>query len=231
MYDFLMSHAERIILIAGNHEDLLMDMCDRGFWESHDLSNGTAKTVAHLSGREYERGVFGINLNRQEFTNACLVVQDKMEPLYKRMCNYFETKNYIFVHAFIPTLLEKDDPEETSIWARTHDVYYDEWREAHDWQWEQARWVNPFKMFSDGLNQTGKTIVFGHWHTSWQYMLDKYKELEETMEEWPDQEDLEWGDYANYDIYYGDNFIGLDACTAHSGKVNILVLEDDLLDE
>jgi serine/threonine protein phosphatase 1 len=36
---------ERKILIKGNHDLLLKDLCSRGFPYSHDKSNGTVRTV------------------------------------------------------------------------------------------------------------------------------------------------------------------------------------------
>jgi hypothetical protein len=37
--------------------------------------------------------------------------------------------------------------------------------------WEEAMWGNPFFKAQDGLNGTGKTIVFGHWHCSLGHLI------------------------------------------------------------
>lgn len=38
----------------------------------------------------------------------------------------------------------------------------------------------------------------------------------------------EWGEGADFSpFYYEDKLIRIDACTAYTGKVNVLVLEDD----
>ena len=34
-------------------------------------------------------------------------------------------------------------------------------------------------------------------------------------------------DKSKFDIYYGKNYIGLDACTVISEQVNVLILEDE----
>ena len=73
---------------------------------------------------------------------------------------------------------------------------------------------NIFEIAAQRLNQTGKTIVFGHFHTSYAYSQH--------------QGISEFGEDAKFDIYYGKDYIGVDACTAYTGKVNILVLEDEL---
>jgi hypothetical protein len=61
-----------------------------------------------------------------------------------------------------------------------------------------------------------KTVVFGHWHCS---------------TGWAKAEGCsEFDEDAKFEPYYGDGFIAIDACTAHSGKVNVLVLEDEFLE-
>ena len=83
------------------------------------------------------------------------------------------------------------------------------WREAHHSDWEEARWGNPFKLAKRGL-LPDKTLVFGHWGT--------YEQRPKDYE----GEDL-------FDPIYGDGYIGIDATTALSGQVNVVVLEDCLL--
>lgn len=75
-------------------------------------------------------------------------------------------------------------------------------------------WGNPFKMANMGLNKTGKTIVFGHFHTSY-----AYSKQDGTSE---------FGEDAKFDIYYGDGYIAIDGMTALSNQVNMLVIEDEV---
>ena len=58
-----------------------------------------------------------------------------------------------------------------------------------------------------------KTIVCGHWHTS--YGHSKYE-----------HKGTEFGEDADFSPYYGPGIIAIDACTAFSGKSNCLVIED-----
>ena len=60
----------------------------------------------------------------------------------------------------------------------------------------------------------GKTIVCGHWHCSY-----GHREFEGNGSE--------FGEDADFSPYYGKGIIVLDACTAVSGKVNVIVLEDE----
>ena len=40
----------RKVLVKGNHESLLQDLCERGYPGAHDYSNGTYDTVCELGG-------------------------------------------------------------------------------------------------------------------------------------------------------------------------------------
>lgn len=132
------------------------------------------------------------------------------------MVNYFETQKYIFVHSWIPTR-KKDKPHPADKWITlTTDKWMEDWRNANDVEFESAMWGNPFKMADQGLNKTGKIIVFGHFHTSYQWSKDG--------------KCSEFGEDAIFNPYFGKDFIALDACTAYTNKVNVVVLEDDFLE-
>ena len=199
--NFLMS-LERKILVKGNHDILLEDCCMREFYYSYDVSNGTRRTIEDLG------GVYGI-----PFDECCQTTWNRLVKYRELLVNYFETQNYIFVHSWIPLIIEDDYPK---YYTRDRECHFNpDWRNATEKEWEQATWGNPFEIAEQGLNQTGKTIVFGHFHTSYAY--SKYEGASE------------FGEDAKFDIYYGDDYIGVDTCTAYTGKVNILVLEDDFI--
>ena len=190
---FLMN-LERKILIRGNHMQLLEELCMRGFPYSYDKSNGTFKTVIS----------FG-NFDGRNFDECCDITWNKIARYRELLVNYFETQNYIFVHSFLPLISEgKYNP----IYK-----YREDWREATDQEWESAMWVNPFKLLEQGLNKTNKTIVFGHFHTSYQWAKDG--------------KCSEFGEDAIFEPYFGENYIGIDRCTAYTGKCNVIVIEDD----
>ena len=60
-----------------------------------------------------------------------------------------------------------------------------------------------------------KTILCGHWHCSYGHAVYEHK-------------GSEFGSDADFSPYYGPGIIALDACTAHSRKVNVIVIEDDI---
>lgn len=129
----------------------------------------------------------------------------KDTPFYKEiipaMLDYFETEHYVFTHGWIPSIPNRDKSYS----------YISSWREADREQWNQARWFNG--MDAAQTADENKTIVCGHWHTS--YGHSKYE-----------HKGTEFGEDADFSPYYGPGIIAIDACTAFSGKVNCLVIED-----
>lgn len=190
----------RKILIRGNHEDLLEQCYSRRMAFSHDIHNGTAMTILDV----------GSDSITEEFGDCCVRAGKRLQPFLDGMVNYFETKNYIFVHAWVPVKAYICGPE------KMHYSPLSNWREASGKDWDKSRWLNPFEMARRGL-QTDKTIVCGHWHCS---------------AGWAKKDGLsEFGPDACFDPFFGDGFVAIDACTAHSHKVNILVLEDEFQGE
>lgn len=172
---------ERKILVKGNHDTLFERLCKDEFPFSNDYSNGTMQTILDLSNNSFD-GMYKEAYN-------------KYRPLLNQMVNYFETKQYVFVHSAIPYWLA------------------DSWREASDEEWADAMWNNPFD-FWEQIGIDGKIAVFGHWHTSYY-----------------NSPLCEFDNQADFGIAYGDGFIGLDACTVVSGKVNVFVMEDEFIND
>ena len=203
MFNYLDS-LTNVVLVRGNHEDLLEEMLDRGYGERHDHSNGTTRTVVDLCD--------AVNRKTSSSKECCDAVKELITPFLNKFVNYFETENYIFCHSWIPCKVNYAGTDEAKPWYiknKTYE-YMPDWREANEIEWREARWGNPFKMAEAGLNQTGLTIVFGHWGT--------YENRPRDYE----GEDL-------FDPFYGDCYIGLDATTALSGQVNVICLEDELI--
>lgn len=139
------------------------------------------------------------------FEECCNITFKKTARYRKLLVNYFETQNYIFVHSFIPTIKIGYDNYE----------YKENWREATDQEWETAMWGNCINMALDGLNKTGKTIVMGHYHCSYGHLCDSEGEISE------------FGEDAIWEPWRRNNCIAIDRCVAHTGEVNVLVIEDE----
>ena len=217
MQKFMMELMEKdeLIFIKGNHEWLLEDMIncfdyyktDIGWGYSHHVGNGTWDTAKQLAGMtEFEAFA-----NIEKFLYK-VKSSDFYSKLIPASVNYFETQNYIFVHSWIP-VIHKDKYPSYYVKKRKFE-WNPDWRYASQSEWNDAMWGNPFDMAAKGLNQTGKTIVFGHWNCS---------------AGWAKAEGCsEFGKTAKFEPFYGDGFISIDACTAHSKKVNVLVINDNL---
>lgn len=194
--DYLMG-LPRCVLIKGNHDLLIMDCIRRGFPQHYDYSNGTAGSILDIAP------------HAKTFSEACIVANEKIQPFMDKMVNYFETKNYIFVHSWIALKCNDNLPVH---YTRNRKFEFDpDWRYAHNSAWERAMWGNPFQMAEQGF-LPDKTLVFGHWGT--------YEQRSFNYE----GEDL-------FNPIYGDGYIGIDATTALSGQVNVLILEDEFLEE
>lgn len=198
VYDFLNS-LERVHLISGNHELMLQNTLNRGFISRYDIVNGTAYTVDDFlcyEAEKAEKAEKGGESKRKAL--YWKKVGKRIDDFHKKFVNYFETENYIFVHAWIPIIESLDT------------IKYDEnWRNAEQEKWDKAKWINPFVASSFGLNKTGKTIVFGH------VRCDRRREITVSKDFSPYFEDKN-----------GEKFIAIDASVYMSGKINCLVIED-----
>ena len=194
MLEWLLS-LERLVYVKGNHDILMQDMLKRGYSLWHDKHNGTQKSFYHLADK-YASDI-------SNYTDVYKKVKEVLQPLYDKMVNYFETKNYVFCHGFLPTVDTVDGVKINR-----------QWRRASQKSWEDAMWKNGMGMVDYGLYLKNKTIIVGHWHASWGHSQFEGKP--------------EWDEGADFSpFYYEDKLIRIDACTAHTGKVNVLVLEDD----
>ncbi len=205
MLHFLMS-LERKVLVKGNHDLLLVECCKRGYPYSHDYSNGTVQTINDIGGAG----------EGNPFDKCCDLTYMKTEAYRAELVNYFETQNYIFVHSWIPTDVHFEGDSKPWYQQGKTLAWMEDWRNANEVEWEEAMWGNPFLRWKQGLNKTGKTIVFGHWHCSTGHRMlghceDEFK-------------------YAIWEPCYADGIIGIDRCTAHTNEVNVLVLEDEFLE-
>ena len=237
IYKFLREFPrERRILVRGNHEILLKELVDRGFALSHDNSNKTTDTLYQLCGYEscyafdkerykeqalkhIEYGTLEyenfrtkwINKSRDVFHSA--IVKDILDWIASdEWCNYYETKDYIFVHSWLPL---KTHIEQTIYGFKVvEDGYRDDWRNATQAEWNDAMWGCPWKKAQSGYNETGKTIVCGHWHTS-----DFYNNLTKIKKKYSIE---------NNPIFKSDKYkiIGIDTCTALSKRVNVFTFEE-----
>ena len=237
VYSFLRAFPkERRILVLGNHELLLLDLLRRGFAFDYDYSNGTVGTLS-----EFAYGFDGLKAKiRGVKADAQMPWAEKTEKvreldslLRKRLfegkairevakwvesdewVRFYETGRYVFVHAWVPLSEEGGLP-----------AYDPNWRKASKESWADATWGCPYHHYKNGLWDRelakGKTLVCGHWHTS-----DFYNQLD-----YADMPEKQLDIRISNPIYRSEKYkglIGLDACTALTKTVNVLVLKESEL--
>ncbi len=197
---------DEVILIRGNHEDLMMDLIqgwkDLSYIQPHFRKNGTLSTFIQLTGATSED-----ILSRPKEVLEKLKKTPFVKQIIPSMKDYFETEHYIFVHGWIPSFFGRG-------WNDDGSDYYDEWRTASTEMWEESRWTNGMEAAYNGVTEKGKTIVCGHWatcfgHGRYEGVGDENISMASLLEP-----------------YYAKGIIAIDGCTAFSHKVNCIVVED-----
>lgn len=204
-YDFIkdMFEHDRLIYVKGNHEELL-EHCVRdvklGRMCSHHISNGTIRTLSSfMNCSEYD-----ILCDCYEGTKFNRVTKELLDFIDNNSVDYYELGDKVFVHGWVPTGTVSDTD-------MTMDVK-DNWREGN---WAQARWENGIEMAHFGLVVPNKTVVCGHWHTSW-----GHSRYHHDGDEWD-------ASSANFYPYYDKGIIAIDGCTAYTRHVNVIVFDDE----
>ncbi len=195
-----------VILIKGNHEDLFLDMVDEwnegSYFKDYNRTNGTLQTALDLTNTAYTTLYRDPERVEKKINNTYY-----KRDIIPRMLDYYESSNYIFVHGWIPYTQIKLGEYQNEY------VYNPSWRNAGKSQWEKARWINGMESAHSGLIENGKTIVCGHCHTSFAHSRYEGRGGEFT-------------DNPDFSPYYGKGIIALDGCTAFSGRVNTIIIED-----
>lgn len=180
----------RKILIRGNHEDLLYDCLAREAFLERDAMNGTADTVYLLAGERAD----SLLMRNPRLLFAVVRDDPELKKYFAELRDYAEVGEYLFVHGWLPS--RKNAPE--------HDALRGSWREA--------RWFNGMEKWRQGARPEGKTVLCGHYHTSWGHSVLEKK-------------GTEYGEKADFSPFIADGIIAIDACTAYSHQMNCIVLE------
>lgn len=126
---------------------------------------------------------------------------DRLLEFIGEMQNFYETENYIFTHGWLPT-----------VTGSTGVRIADDWRQPSVEKWENARWTKWTDMVGKCENLPDKTMVCGHVPVQRAVRVDPQRTANSS------------------EIFYGDAVIAIDAGTDISGRVNVLVLDDNLIE-
>ena len=206
----------KLVYIKGDHDEILTELLN-------DVYCGDDVIDISASAR-YGFGIFDTAVQLSGMTTQ--EVFDRPKEMVRRVhecplftvllpssLNYYETSKYIFTHGWIPvkTLCEGLCPK------YAFDPY---WRNAPKGLWRKARWSNGIDMAcKHHLTVWGrKRIVCGHITAS--YARYKYATKDE------DRIGKRIFDFDSTP-FYGKGFIAIDGNTDRTGKVNVLVIEDE----
>lgn len=196
-YTLKLLEKDKVILVRGNHEDLALELIENfgekysgNILDTHHYWNKTIHTLLDLTGLDFEE----LTLHPENFIKKAKNTAF-IKDIIPKMVDYYETNNYVFVHGWIPS--KKHSPNK-------------DWRLG---DWNKARWFNGMEKHYLGNIVKGKTIVCGHWHTSWGHSVLLKK-------------GSEWREDACFEPYIQEGIIAIDGCTYHTGKVNCVIIED-----
>ena len=216
MYQFLkkMKELNKIILVKGNHEDLLLDMLYRRKPVYIDLTNGTYQTVDEFMQEFF--GKEGIDMMYKDpYTTYQKLKEIGFIDFVYDMKDYYETNYYIYTHGFIPV---KQNEELDNFYE-----YDPAWRCANPKEFAKSRWLNGIEMSRRyKIHELPKTIVVGHFHSSYGNVRQIYGD-NLTSEEY---RKLEFSNQEYFKPYVTEELIALDACTIYSKLINVMVVED-----
>ena len=123
-----------------------------------------------------------------------------LEDFTEQMADYFETEHFVFVHGWLPL------KRQYGMYTLREDWRYATWKE-----WREARWVEWQNAYEGGLTLADRTIVCGHRTVEYGCMFDRNRPKKLSTP------------------FFGERLIAIDACTVVSGRVNVLVLEEEVL--
>lgn len=216
VYEYLrhLENKHKAIVLKGNHTLMFRDYLNGvNINPFNYLRNGTDETLADFlhQTRPFETWTILNDIKEPTYGDFAEWISEARKEINKEYPDllewletrpyYYETKNYIMTHGSI-------------------DTHVPDWREPHCYKyhyrdWDACMWDDG-AFFSSEINNTDKTVIIGHFGTS---------ELRE-MYGIRDNEDP-------YSILTRDDgrVIAIDATTALTKRVNVLVIEDNLLEE
>lgn len=216
VYEYLSRLTEKgkAITIMGNHDLMFIDyLTGKVISPFNYYRNGENETFADFLQRtapfeswcmideKIEDPTYG------DFARWLKIATEDIKKKYPNLLNwlenqpyYYETEHYIFTHGAIDTQAED--------WHKPNCQKY------NYTDWEALTWDDG-SFFGSDINNTEKTVVIGHFGTD--HLRDKYG-LKKTYEE-------------DFSILKRDDgrVIALDSTSIVSDKVNVLVVEDELL--
>ena len=200
----------RVILVRGNHEDLMEELVQNiRRWMNplinvtHHRANGTVDTLLSLTGMSLTDAI----AHPTECAER-MRATPYFQTILPAMRDYYETTHYLFVHGWIPCI-----PAGRRSDGRGKFIYDPAWREAKPVAWQRARWYNGMIAAAEGVREPEKITVCGHYTCAYGHAV--YEKKGEIR-----------GPRAIHTPYEAPGILAIDAHTAVSHTVNCVLLED-----
>lgn len=207
IWQYLISeeHINKPICLRGNHESILIDAIQRHALTEIDINNGEHNTFASflscvdpLRTEPIYPSTVSLDIVWQHDA-ANIMNACGLKYWLEHLPWYHITNNYLFVHGFVPYSYDGGS--------------FLEW--YNDVTWDNCSWANTPREIAHFITRfpkgCGKTIVFGHWNT---YELNRHILNKPEL---------------GYGVFFDKthHLIGLDRCTALTGKVGGVILVED----
>ena len=208
VYEYLkkLTDNKRAITIMGNHDLMFIDYLSGKTLDPFNYyRNGERETFADFWHRtapfESWWQMEAVHYPDQQPTNADFAEYPELLNWLENQPYYFETKNYIFTHGAI-------------------DTYVEDWHNPHCYRYNYTDWKaltwDDGSFFGKSIKNTDKTVVIGHFGTD--HLRNMYGLKKDNKE-----------DFSILERKDG-RVIALDSTSILSNKINVLVVEDELLD-
>lgn len=142
VYDYVRG-LEHKVLVRGNHDQRLREILTQKRADVYDLYNGAEVTLEEFFGPGCVNEYGDLRLPKHG------KMAGKLCRLIDGMADYFETKHYVFVHGWIPTLPGKKEA-------------LADWRNADAVAWRSSRHLEWMSLYGSPAMLPDKTIVCGH---------------------------------------------------------------------
>lgn len=198
----------KCIMIKGNHEyefDKIIHM--NAYPGKNHYTNRTIHSVCQFAAAKWNCKFVSIGKAKRDWAVVARHADNYIWQDYWNNCvNYFQTKNFIFVHGFVPT----------DNWYRFNGL--------DTYGWYEASWQGAFFMWKRGdwrCEFPNKKLVVGHIASFyWNHLTD----VKNDNGAWWNKTKMEnW----NFNIYEDEHIVAIDTCTTISRKVNVYVVEDE----
>lgn len=209
-----LSDEGKAIVLKGNHSMFMIDyLSGENLSPFNYLNNGTDETLADFlhQTKPFETWTVLNNIKEPtygDFADWISIAKKEINEEYPELLEwletrpyYYETENYIFTHASIQGTCENWKNPQKSIYGK----YFG---------WDACMWDDG-SFFGSEIKNTDKTVVIGHFGTA--HLRRMYNIKGEEPHSILTRED--------------GRVIAIDATTALSKLVNVLVIENNLLEE